>query len=245
MPLQGHWWASLRVAEVLGPHVRLGSCSLPSWTVGRSDVALAEKLQRTLGLVLLHLIPIMKGLFPAPPNGVPVEAGRLAGQTEEIHLHWQGVHISWEPVRTHLQLAVLVQHGFLCLALVLADFGTAARLLGSGVLEGGVRWIRAIGVLPSTTGPWAEYLALLWEEWPSQKRLLTMSTAETGLCSMPVLAVVGHLTLVNSWEARNRKEAEELAEHHNTTRNITPQKTLGQSLLHQAQYNQCPRSVTT
>ena len=126
---------------MLGPHVGLGSSPLPAGAVGSSDVALAEELQGALWLALLQLVPVVEWLVSAPPDGVPVEAGRLAGQAEQVHLQRQGVHVGRQPVRAHLQLAVLVEQRLLRLALVLADLGAAPGLLGPGVLEGRVRGV--------------------------------------------------------------------------------------------------------
>ena len=141
MALHGQRRAPFRVAEVLGPHVGLGSSPLPAGAVGSSDVALAEELQGALWLALLQLVPVVEWLISAPPDGVPVEAGRLAGQAEQVHLQRQGVHVGRQPVGAHLQLAVLVEQRLLRLALVLADLGAAPGLLGPGVLEGRVRGV--------------------------------------------------------------------------------------------------------
>lgn len=51
---------------------------------------------------------------------------------------------------------------------------------------------------------------MLGEERPAQEGLLAVSTAETGLSGMPVLAVIGHLTLVDPWEKKRHEEADEL-----------------------------------
>lgn len=94
---------------------------------------MAEKLERTLGLPLLHLAPVVVELISAPPYVLPVEARRLAGQAQQVHLQRERVHVGGEAVGGDLQLA---QRRLLCLALVLADLGTAAGLLGPRALEG-------------------------------------------------------------------------------------------------------------
>lgn len=53
--------------------------------------------------------------------------------------------------------------------------------------------------LPSTAGPWAEDLPLLWQEGTAQQGALATGTAETFLSCVPVLPIIRHLTLVNTF----------------------------------------------
>lgn len=137
-------------------------------------------------------------LIPAPPQVLPVEAWRLAGQAQQIHLQGQRVHVSREAVGGDLQLVAWTARPLLAFPLVLADLGAAAGLLGSRTLESRIGGVGAVGVVANTAGPGAEDLPLLGQEGPSQQGLLALRAAEAGLGGMPVLAVIRHLALVDT-----------------------------------------------
>ena len=61
-----------------------------------------------------------------------------------------------------------------------------------------VAFIFLVTDLPSTAGPWAEDLPLLWQEGTAQQGALATGTAETFLSCVPVLPIIRHLTLVNT-----------------------------------------------
>ena len=71
-----------------------------------------------------------------------------------------------------------------------------APVLQRPALQGRVAGVGVVGVLPQGAGPGAEDEAPPWEEGPAQQGEPTAGTAETRLGSVPVLALVGHLTLV-------------------------------------------------
>lgn len=202
--------APLRVAEMFRPQIRLRAWDLAG-VVGGPYVALAEKLQRALGLTLLHFAPVVIELVPAPPQVLPVEARRLAGQAQQIHLQGQRVHVGGEAVGGDLQLAAGAARPLLAFPLVLADLGAAAGLLGSRALESRVGGVGAVGVVADAAGPGAEDLALLGQERPPQQGLLALRAAEAGLGGVPVLAVVRHLALVDTLRGKERRGASELA----------------------------------
>lgn len=71
-------------------------------------------------------------------------------------------------------------------------------------MQGRVTGIRAVGVFTEAAGPGTEDLALLGQERLPQEGLLATGAAETGIGGVPVLALVGHLTLVNTCKEETR-----------------------------------------
>uniref|UniRef100_A0A2D4IG77 Uncharacterized protein n=1 Tax=Micrurus lemniscatus lemniscatus TaxID=129467 RepID=A0A2D4IG77_MICLE len=71
-------------------------------------------------------------------------------------------------------------------------------VLRTGALQGRVTGIRAVGVFAEAAGPGAEDLTLLGQERLPEQGLLATRAAETGISGVPVLALIGHLALVNT-----------------------------------------------
>lgn len=74
---------------------------------------------------------------------------------------------------------------------------TAAALRGSA-LHRRVAGVRVVGVFPQRTGPGAKDKPSAGEEGAPQQRQPTAGAAETRFHSVPVLTLVGHLTLVDT-----------------------------------------------
>lgn len=53
--------------------------------------------------------------------------------------------------------------------------------------------------LPSAAGPRAEDLPLLWQEGTAQQRAFAVGTAKTFFSCVPVLPIICHLALVNTF----------------------------------------------
>lgn len=141
-----------------------------------------------LGIIIVVLACLLLAL---PGRRLTRQTGGLAGETQQIHLYRQRVHLSRKP-----------------LALRSPSSGSALRSLraaprlsgGAGALESRIGRIRAVGLLAQAAGARAEDLALLRQERLPQQRALAAGTAEATLGGVPVLPVIRHLALVDACE---------------------------------------------
>ena len=93
-----------------------------------------------------------------------------------------------------------LQWGTTLLPLVFLCRPGAPAVLGGSALQGRVAGVGVVGVLAQRAGPGAEDEPRSGEEGASQERQPAAGAAETRLHGVPVLTLVRHLTLVDTWE---------------------------------------------
>jgi hypothetical protein len=126
----------------------------------------------------------------------------LPGETQIIQLPRKGViSIAWKAWKLIVQsrgqekgLSALI-----CWPAAFAHADTSSGVSWSSWLERRVGRVRSMDVFTQATGFWAINLTLFGKEGTSQQRGFTLGTGKARFCGMPVLPIVGHLSMVNTY----------------------------------------------